>query len=329
MILFQNKNQLFLFNNQSLNIKENQLSMEESQLSLKEKTWKDKLNYSKLNIQISRLSQTLDLVSTGKEKVLTRLLIPQSKEISKRLWLPTKIDCVDSVLSSSRESSTNSPMGKSWFSIQKKHPLKKSSLMTSFQSSQFSLPESMDSDLTQLKRKSKKQPVIKQKIKTLKIRLFPNPNEKEKLKDMFSQHKWYYNATLSIVHQHYGDKLKEPLEYSNITIRNLIRKYDYIEEEKEETKIKYFVYDEKRNEMPNLDWWNYKHSRVPRGAIEKFVMTLFNYNMSIMFKSFNVFIPIFPILICFELAITIIFVGISIYTIKSINLFFFWFVSSY
>ena len=273
-----NPNQQF----DSMKNNKNQLSMLECPHTRKKKTWRDKLDYSKLNFQITKLSQTSDLVLTGEEKDLIPLSIQRSKEISNLLWLPTEIDCVDSVLSSSRESSENTQMGKSWFSIQKKHPQKKNSLMTSFQSLQYSLPESMDSVQTQSKRKLNKQEskketkkeTEKKNLKTIKIRIFPDKNEKSKLQDMFNQYKWYYNATLSIVHQHYGDKLTEPLKYSNITIRKLIKKYNYIESEQEDKKERYFEYDETRNEMPNPNFWDYNHNRVPRGAIEKFVSSL-------------------------------------------------------
>ena len=60
-----------------------------------------------------------------KRKVLRPFWTTLSKKISQKLWLPTKIDFVDSVLSSSRESSLKHQMGKSWFSIEKKLPLKK------------------------------------------------------------------------------------------------------------------------------------------------------------------------------------------------------------
>ena len=174
--------------------------------------------------------------------IITPFWTLQSKEISEKLWLPTKIDCVDSVLNSSNESSKGTQMGKSWFSIKKKHPLKKNSLMTSFQLSQFSLPNSMDSEVTPLKRKSKKKPEEKKTekaIKTLKMRLFPSEQEKNLLKPMFEQFRWYYNSTVSIFYKHYGwDKILDKNKYSNYSIRDIIRKYEY----KEDIVDTYLVY---------------------------------------------------------------------------------------
>ena len=167
----------------------------ESQLPLKKKIWKDKLSILDVNILTTKSLKILDQALILKEKVLTPFWTPQSKEISEKLWLPTKIDCVDSVLSLSSES-LKAPMGKSWFSIKKKHPQKKNSLMTFFQSSQFSLPDSMDSEVTQLKTKYGKPPPVP--LKTLKLRLFPNQEEEKKLQMMFEQYRWYYNATVSL-----------------------------------------------------------------------------------------------------------------------------------
>ena len=246
----------------------------ESQAPLKKKIWKDKLSFSDVNILTTKSLKILDQVLTSKEKVLTPFWTSQSKEISEKLWLPTKIDCVDSVLNLSSES-LKAPMGKSWFSIKKKHPQKKNSLMTSFQSSQFSLPDSMDSEVIQSKtRYGKPAPPS---VKTLKIRLFPNMEEKKKINLMFEQYRWYYNATLSVVYQHYGfDKIAEPLKYSNISIRQLMRKYNYTEENFENLVFQSFDYDESRNEVPVPPWWDKKevHSRLPRGASDKFTSSI-------------------------------------------------------
>ena len=77
----------------------------ESQPPLKKKIWKDKLSFSDVNILTTKSLKILDQVLTSKEKVLTPFWTSQSKEISEKLWLPTKIDCVESVLNSSFESS--------------------------------------------------------------------------------------------------------------------------------------------------------------------------------------------------------------------------------
>ena len=246
----------------------------ESQPPHKKKIWKDKLSILDVNILTTKSLKILDQALTLKEKVLTPFWTPHSKEISEKLWLPTKIDCVDSVLNLSSES-LKAPMGKSWFSIKKKHPQKKNSLMTSFQSSQFSLTDSMDSEVTQLKTKYGKPPPVA--LKTLKIRLFPNQEEMKKLEIMFEQYRWYYNATVAIVYQNYGaDKITDIKSYSNRSIRDLIRKYEYTEEEFEHLVFQSFEYNEERDETPIPPWWDKTevHSRLPRGASDKFTSSL-------------------------------------------------------
>src|ERR1700730_18439027 len=122
----------------------------ESQQSPKKKTWKDRFNSLNENTQITRLSKILDPDSTlNQEKVLTPFWTVLSKEISQKLWLPTETDSVDSVLSSSKESST-SPMGSSWFSIEKKCPPKKNLSTTWSQLLPSSLLDSTVLDPTKL-----------------------------------------------------------------------------------------------------------------------------------------------------------------------------------
>lgn len=254
----------------------------ESQQLHKKKIWKDKLSTSEINSLTIKLLKTLDQASTSKEKVLTPFWTLQSEETSKKLWLPTKIDYVDSVMNLSTESLESTPMGRSWFSIKKKHPLKKSSLMTSFQLSQFSLPDSMDSEAIQSKKKSKKKPLKKKKkkiqppLKTLKFRLFPTEEEKEKLQLNLDQFRWYYNATVSIIFKDNNlETILKKGKYSAYSIRNKIRKYRFEEEETDEKIIKHFVYDENKNSIPIPKWWEKKvHSRLPRGASNKFTSSL-------------------------------------------------------
>jgi len=280
----------------------------------KKKIWIDKLNISEINSHITELSKILDRELISGEKDLKPYSTLESVEISKKLWLPTKIDCVDSVLTSSFTSSKDAPMGKSWFSINEKHPRNKSSLMTSFQFSQYSLPNSMDSGairskkkLEQLKLKEEKKVTMekfklvlqqimktnenekekkirKEKgrtasdplLKTLKFRIFPTPEEIKLLQVGFDQYRWYYNATLNIAYKHYGfEKILNRKKYSDIELRDLVRKYKYVEKDTEHFKFIDFEYDEKRNEVPIPPWWNeILSARIPRGASSKFVSSL-------------------------------------------------------
>ena len=58
------------------------------------------------------------------------------------------------------------------------------------------------------------------------------------------QFRWYYNAVLTILYNHYGhDKILEKRKYSNYDVRDIMRKYDYVEETKDNLTFKEFVFD--------------------------------------------------------------------------------------
>ena len=94
---------------------------------------------------------------------------------------------------------------------------------------------------------------------------------------MLDQYRWYYNATVAIVYQHYGaDKITDNNSYSNRSIRDLIRKYEYTQEEFEHLVFQSFEYKEDRDKIPIPPWWdkNEVHNRLPRGASDKFTSSL-------------------------------------------------------
>ena len=264
----------------------------ESQLPRKKKTWK--LKSSSLNsiIQNMKLFQTLDQELILKEKDCYPFWTPQSEEISKKLWLPTKTDSVVSVMTSSNESSKTTPKGKSWFSIKEKRPLKKNSLMTSYQLSQYSLPDSMDYEVINSKNKSRTKPEEDKKeneekrVKTLKVRLFPTEKEQQDLMTMMNQQRWYYNAYLSIMNKVYRpEQLVKPKSWSYTRIRDMLREYEYSEQkvdkdgkemiQKDFTKIEgKDEYPLPRNGETNDLWWEEVNGRVIRGAAKKFTMAL-------------------------------------------------------
>jgi putative transposase len=81
---------------------------------------------------------------------------------------------------------------------------------------------------------------------------------------------------LTITYNHYGyDKILDKKKYSNYSIRDLMRKYEYTEEIHNNLIFKDFVYNEMRDQIPIPEWWkNQVHSRLPRGAVNKFVSSL-------------------------------------------------------
>jgi putative transposase len=94
----------------------------------------------------------------------------------------------------------------SWFSIVKKHHLKKNLQKISCQSSLSFQPESMVSEVTKLR--SRKNPI------------FPTPHQKSIFKEWFGIYRWFYNRTL--------DHVKEYRIFSFTTLRDSMReKYKY------------------------------------------------------------------------------------------------------
>lgn len=94
---------------------------------------------------------------------------------------------------------------------------------------------------------------------------------------MFEQFRWYYNTVLTIVYLHFNDKNKhitDKNKYSARTIRDLVMKYDYIEEIKDNFCFQDYVYNEDRKAFPKPEWWDKVHSRLPRGAVNKFIYSL-------------------------------------------------------
>ena len=239
--------------------------------STQKKSWKNKLSISKVNTLTTKSLKILDQTEGSKRKVLTPFWTVKSKEISEKLWLPTQIECVKSILDSPKDPLATTLMGKSWFSIKTKQPRIP---ITSFQPSEFSFVDSIDLKEEVKKNKPKRQASVP--LKTLKIRLFPTRDEKENLKIMFNQFRWYYNSTLTIVYNHYGyDKITDIRKYSNITIRDLVRKYKYTEEPQGNgITLQSFEYDKDRNEGLLPPWWSKINQRLPRGASDKFTSSL-------------------------------------------------------
>jgi hypothetical protein len=138
----------------------------------------------------------------------------------------------------------------------------------------------MDLEAVKLKTKLKNQSQQKKettsdKLKTLKFRLFPTDDEKKQLQIQFDQFRWYYNSTLTIFYNHYGyNNILKKNKYSNTVVRDILRKYDYVETETENLKFIDYVFNETKNEMFIPLWWTDVHSRIPRGAVDKFISSI-------------------------------------------------------
>src|SRR6478736_6383638 len=73
--------------------KERESAMQESAELIKKKISNDKSSNSKRTILLMKSSKTLDRDSTGIEKDLQPFWTESSRDLSKRLWLPTKTGC--------------------------------------------------------------------------------------------------------------------------------------------------------------------------------------------------------------------------------------------
>ena len=240
----------------------------------KKMTFIDRLSSSKLNTQTTLLSKTLDQVLTLKEKDFKPFWTPQSKEISRRLWSPTKTDSVVSVLTSLNTSSPPS-MGKSWFSIKETLPHKKNSSMISFPLSQFSLPECTVSEVIPSETKSKKPSKVP--LKTLKGRFLPTEDEKIRLQLMMKQSHWYYNSLLCCFVSSFPSKeeILKKKSFSDYQIRDLLTQYEFVEEEEKDYYIQYFRLKKDKDTIQfHPSWWSKAHTRLPRGVAKKFTQNI-------------------------------------------------------
>ena len=184
------ENSLNLITNNQLQQKpEEKLSMQESQQKNNQKISNDKLICSEKNSLLMNLYKILEAELTSKEKALEKYWTLQSKEISKKLWLPTKTDCVELDSNFLNNSLPNFPMQKSWFSTKVTVPLTKNWQKISLQSSLFSQPLSTDvKDTNQEK---------KEKLTTMKLRIFfPKEENKQLLNTWFGMSRYTYNNTL-------------------------------------------------------------------------------------------------------------------------------------
>ena len=248
----------------------------------KKKIWKDKFNSSEIITLITQSSQILDQDLTLKEKVLTPFWNKHKEDMSKKLWLPTKIDSLDLDSNSLKKSFKCVQAVKSWFSIQQMTPHKKNSLMTSFQLSQYSHPESMDLEAGQTKRKSKTSVIKKtQKLKTMKFRLFPSDEQEKELSLLFDQSRWYYNTMVNAMNILFTEEeIKSQNKFSYTDLRDkVMKKISYSEEITEDKINQYYTFDSEQNKEPIPEWWkkgkkSLVHTRVYRGSVKKYTQNI-------------------------------------------------------
>jgi IS605 OrfB family transposase len=212
----------------------------ESAQPVKRKIWKRRLNSSVVNTQITSACQTLEAASTSNVKGFCPFWTMQSGEISRKLLLPTRTDCVGLDSNSSNECS-DLLGGKSWFSIKRCVPPNKN-LSGTFSQSLRSL--ALDSTVYEVTHSDEKlgmrtKPENNENgLKTLQMRFYPSKDEELRLLADCTRWKWYYNACLDIVNT---DELKAKIAAAKQEkklcpsarkdeIRNLLAWHEYKEE---------------------------------------------------------------------------------------------------
>src|SRR5271157_1995422 len=161
-------------------------------LQNKKMTSKDKPKIFKNNIQKPTSFQMSALDSTSKEKVLKPYWNEFCKEKSLELWLPTKIDLLDSVMTSSNNW-FNDPVGKSWFStILHNHPNPNSQKISSTFCTSFRAECTDSEDTPKLSKK---------------IRIYPSKDQQKCFQQWFAGNRYAFNIA--------NEYLKQPGSKAN------------------------------------------------------------------------------------------------------------------
>jgi len=201
---------------------DNQLYMLESHQKNNLKTLEDKKNISKRDIQMQSLNQILVQESIIKETTLKPFFNPSLKEISKKLWLPIKIDLQDYPLNSLNGSSLNS--GLSLQALKVKNMQKEIQEVNS-QTTSWKLLQSLQQDTTEVESIKKARVPKKIKIDELltsevkdnkqilrarKFRIkFLDKRTISFLRLCFEAYDCFYNLTVKEINKRYNDRKQE------------------------------------------------------------------------------------------------------------------------
>ncbi len=253
----------------------------EEEIVVKKKTWKDDIHSLDEDELITKLAKTTK--NCPKNKELKPFWVKQKSHlISEKIWFPSDLTKVESMLEVKKNNINSS--NHSWFSIIKKSPLEKDSRSEAFKLSDYKLPKSLEPVIKKRTKPVKKpkegeepkKPKPQTDVKTLKFRIFPEGKEKEDLQEVFTQFRWYYNASVAVFNKtHTFQDIIEKNKFGSTNIRDEFRKYKYVETETDSKIVKDFVRDKDLDEFPQPLWWEKSaHNRIPRGASEKFTSNL-------------------------------------------------------
>ena len=198
-----------------------QLSIPESHLKNNQEILKDNKTISNSNIQMPSLNQILDQELIIKEPILKPFFNPSLKEISKKLWLPTKIDLQDYQLISLNGSLLNS--GLSLQALKMKNMQKEKQEMNS-QMTSWKLLQSLQPDTTEVEsiKKSRvpkkmkdnellqEKKDIKQILRARKFRIkFIDKRTISFLRLCFEAYDTFYNLSVKEINKKYNDRKQE------------------------------------------------------------------------------------------------------------------------
>lgn len=198
-----------------------QLYMPESHLKNSQKILEDKKNILVPDIQMQFLNQILVQESIIKEPTLKPFFNPSLKEISKKLWLPTKIDLQDYPLNSSNGYLLNS--GLSLQALKMKNMQKEKQEMNS-QTTSWKLLQSLQPDTTEVEsikksrvpKKLKNDEVlqekkdIKQILRARKFRIkFIDKRTISFLRLCFEAYDKFYNLAVNEINKRYNERQQE------------------------------------------------------------------------------------------------------------------------
>lgn len=217
-------------------VQESELFTRECQQDLSSQSSSIRLTISEIDTQIMKLSQILDRDSTTRDQGSKPFWNTQSKEISKKLWLPTQTDSLDLGSNSSGNFLRGSRTGESWFPRVEinSSPQKKNSVRISSPSSRFTLPKFTGEEATSSEDPTQPQNGKPEKLyRTRSVRLFPSKtpgitggggrrgrkmektiisSESTRLRSDMGFFRWYCNFTrdvLTTVYNDYGKKVFE------------------------------------------------------------------------------------------------------------------------
>ena len=195
------------------------LYMQECPLQNNQETLKDKKTILNPNTQMQSLDQILVPESIIKEPTLKPFFNPSLKEISRKLWLPTKTDLQGFPLTSLNGSSLNSGLSlEAWKVKNTKKGKEMTSLMTSWKLSQSLLPDTTEVESIKKARVPKKisetdiitKTEIKQIIKARKFRIkFKDRRTIQFFRLCFEAYDTYYNLAIKEINKRYNDRKLE------------------------------------------------------------------------------------------------------------------------